>query len=68
MEEPIATYREVRFELRRQFEVFPDRVRIVGKGLSVGRFDGVVPLSILQSRPGSGSAGARSATAKLPLP
>jgi hypothetical protein len=51
MEEPMATYQEARFELRRKFELFPDRVRVTGKGLHLGRFDVTVALSILRPQP-----------------
>lgn len=50
MEEPIATYEEARFELRRRFELFADRIRVVGKTLT-GRFDESVPLAILHPHP-----------------
>jgi hypothetical protein len=51
MDEPIATYREARFELRRRFDLYPDRIRVTGKGLYIGRFDTVIPLSILNPEP-----------------
>ncbi len=52
MEEPLAKYEEARFELRRQFELFPDRIRVTGKGLYIGRFDQTIPLHILHAPPG----------------
>ncbi len=51
MEKPIATYEEARFELRRRFALFPDRIRVTGKGLYLGRLDAVIPLSILHPDP-----------------
>jgi hypothetical protein len=51
MEEPIATYEEARWELKRRFELFPDRVRVTGQGLRFGRFDETVSLSILRPIP-----------------
>ncbi len=52
MEEPLATYEESRFELRRRFELYPNRVRVAGRGLHVGLFDDTIPLSILNPHPG----------------
>lgn len=51
MDEPDATYQEGRFGLHRRFELFPDRVRVVGRGTNVGRFDETIPLGILQPEP-----------------
>lgn len=47
MGEPIAVYRESRLELHRRFTLYPGRIRVAGRGLKFGRFDEVVPLSIL---------------------
>ena len=51
MEEPAATYREARFELRRRFDLYPDRIRVAGRGLYFGRFDAAIPLSVLRPEP-----------------
>jgi hypothetical protein len=47
-EDPIATYDEARFDLRRHFELFPDRVRVTGRGQPWGQFDSTIPLATLQ--------------------
>lgn len=48
MDEPLATYEEARFESRRQFELYPDRIRVVGQVQGIGRFDQFIVLSSLQ--------------------
>ncbi len=50
-EEPIATYREERFDGKRFFELFADRVRIRGKVQLQSDFDTVIPLSTLHPTP-----------------
>lgn len=52
MDEPNATYEENHLWLRRRLELFPDRVRAVGWGLHVGRFDTTIVLSMLHLPPG----------------
>ncbi len=49
--EPIATYREQRFDGKRLFELFPDRVRIRGSVQLVSEFETSIPLSTLVSNP-----------------
>src|SRR5947207_8163651 len=51
VQEPIGTYEEARFELRRRFELFPDHVRVTGKGLRVSRFDETVSLANFRPQP-----------------
>src|SRR4051812_34818310 len=45
--EPIATYREQRFDGKRVFELFPDRVRIRGSVQLKSEFDTSVALNAL---------------------
>jgi hypothetical protein len=51
MEDSIATYEDVQFGLRRRFELYPDRIRVTGRGHSFGRFDETVMLAILRPHP-----------------
>ena len=51
MQEPIATNEEARFELRRRFELFPDHVRVTGKGLRISRFDETISLANFRPQP-----------------
>ena len=50
-DQPIATYREQRFEGKRLFELFPDRVRVRGSVQLQSEFDTTVPLHILNRTP-----------------
>jgi hypothetical protein len=49
--EPIATYRETRFEGKRVFELFPDRVRVRGSVQLSSDFDVSIPLTALNPNP-----------------
>ena len=51
MGEPIATYEEAQFEMDRQFELFPDRVRVTWRGSDLVRLDSTVPLAALRPDP-----------------
>src|SRR5437867_3198507 len=51
MEDPIATYQEAQYGLRRRFELFPDHIRLTGQGHSLGRFDETVMLATLRPEP-----------------
>ncbi len=51
MKEPIAIYEEARFESRRRFELFPDRIRVTGAGPGIARSDALLQLSGLRSDP-----------------
>ena len=49
--EPIATYRETRFDGKRVFELFPDRVRICGSIQLSSEFETSIPLTALNPNP-----------------
>lgn len=51
MTQPVATYRERRFDGRRTFELFADRVRIAGSTQFSSEFDFAVQLSGLNPEP-----------------
>ncbi len=51
MTQPVATYRERRFDGKRTFELFDDRVRIVGSTQLSSEFDFAVQLSSLNPEP-----------------
>lgn len=51
MTQPVATYREQRFDGRRTFELFDDRVRIAGHTQFSSEFDFAVQLSGLNPEP-----------------
>ena len=46
--EPIATYEEQRFDGKRRFELFEDRVVVSGKTTFTSEFESVVPLTTLR--------------------
>jgi hypothetical protein len=50
-DQPIATYREQRFDGKRLFELFPDRVRVRGSVQLQSEFDTTVPLHTLNPTP-----------------
>ena len=49
--EPIATYREQRFDGKRVFELFADRVRICGSAQLSSEFETSIPLATLNPTP-----------------
>jgi hypothetical protein len=51
MTQPIATYREQRFDGKRTFELFDDRVRVAGSAQLSSEFDLSVPLHALNPEP-----------------
>jgi hypothetical protein len=50
-DQPIATYREQRFDGKRVFELFPDRVRVRGSVQLQSEFDTTIPLNTLIPTP-----------------
>src|SRR5262245_57789107 len=50
-EEPIATYEEKHYGVRRRFELFRDHCRVTGRSRTVGQFDENISLATLQPRP-----------------
>lgn len=49
--EPLATYRETRFDGKRVFELFPDRIHIRGNVQLSSEFETSIPLAMLNPHP-----------------